>query len=78
MLGFPKEIGQDKDLNSKSELIYIKSSYGIGSCGLYYKHVTIVNDDSSVVSKWSFKLIDDRRVVIYNHKRFIVQATGAL
>ncbi len=25
----------------------------IGSCGLYYKHVTIVNDDSSVVSEQS-------------------------
>ncbi len=42
---------------------------------LYYKHVTVVNDDSSVISKWSFKLIDDPRVVIYNHHRFILQAT---
>ncbi len=44
--------------------------------GLYYKHVTIVNDDSSVVSKWSVKLIDDPRVIIYDHHRFIIQATG--
>ncbi len=44
-------------------------------CGLYYKHVSIVNDDSSVVSKWSFKLIDDPRVVIYSCHRFIIQAT---
>ncbi len=38
----------------------------IYNCGLYYKHVTIVNDDSSAVSKWSFKLIDDPRVIIYD------------
>ncbi len=38
--------------------------------GLYYKHVTIVNDDSSIVSKWSFKLINDARVIIYNPNMF--------
>ncbi len=42
--------------------------------GLYYKHVTIVNDDSSVISKWSFKLIDDPRVIINDHNMFIIQA----
>jgi len=42
---------------------------------LYYKHVTIVNDDSSVGSKWSFKLIDDPSIVIYDCHRFIIQAT---
>jgi hypothetical protein len=45
-----------------------------GSCGLYYKHVTIVNDDSSIINKWSFKLTDDARVIIYNQHRFIIQA----
>jgi hypothetical protein len=45
-------------------------------CGLYYKHVMIVNDDSSILSKWSFKLIDDPRVVIYDHYKFIIQATA--
>jgi len=44
--------------------------------GLYYEHMTIINDDSSVVSKWSFKLIDDPRVVIYERHRFIIQATA--
>ncbi len=44
---------------------------------LYYKHVTIVNDDSSIVSKQSFKFIDNPRVV-YDRLRFIVQATGVL
>ncbi len=28
-----------------------KKIYNIDTSGLYYKHVTIVNDDSSVVSK---------------------------
>ncbi len=29
---------------------------------MYYMHVTILNDDSSsIVNKWSFKLIDDAR-----------------
>jgi hypothetical protein len=37
----------------------------------------IINDDSSIVSKWSFKLIDDHKVVIYDRHRFIIQATGA-
>ncbi len=46
------------------------------SCGLYYKHVPIVNDDSSIVSKCIFKLIDDPRGIIYDHHRFIMQATG--
>jgi hypothetical protein len=44
-------------------------------CGLYFKHVTIINDNSSAVSKWSFKLIDDPRVIIYDHHRLIIQAT---
>ncbi len=44
--------------------------------GLHYKHVTIVNDDSSIISKWSFKLVDNPRVVIYDHHRFIIQATS--
>jgi hypothetical protein len=39
--------------------------------------VTIINDDSSVISKWSFKLIDDPRNIIYDHHKFIIQATGA-
>ena len=42
--------------------------------GLYYKHMMILNDDSSFVSKWSSKLIVAARVVIYNHNMFIIQA----
>jgi len=61
----------------KNESISSKKFKKIDFCGLYYKHVMIVNDDSSIVSKWSFKLIDNPIVVIYDHHRFIIQATGA-
>ncbi len=44
------------------------------SSGLYFNHVMIVNDDFSIFSKWSFKLIDDARVVIYVRDMFIIQA----
>ena len=38
--------------------------------------MTIVNDDSRVISNQSFKLSDDPRVVIYDRHRVIIQATG--
>ncbi len=44
--------------------------------GLYYKPMTIVNDDSRVVNKLETSLTDDARVVIYDRHMFIVQATG--
>ncbi len=43
------------------------------SCGLYYKHITVVNDNSSVVNNWSSKLTDDARAIIYDRNMFIVQ-----
>ncbi len=43
-------------------------------CGLYYKHMTIVNGESSIVIKCSFKLIDNTRGVIYDRHVFIIQA----
>ncbi len=49
--------------------------------GLYYKHITIVNDDSSIVSKslhTVVSLIDDARVIINDRNVFIIQATGFL
>jgi len=46
------------------------------SFGLYYKQVPIINDNSSIIYKLSFKLIDDARVIIYDRNRFIIQATG--
>jgi len=45
------------------------------TCGLYYKPITIVNDDSSIVNKLETSLTDDARVIIYDHHMFIVQAT---
>ncbi len=44
--------------------------------GLYYKHIMIINDDSSVVNKWRVSRSDDTRVVIYNRNMFIIQATA--
>ncbi len=38
--------------------------------------MTIVNDDSSAVSKLEASLTDDVRVVIYDRHMFIVEATG--
>ncbi len=43
--------------------------------GLYHKPMTVINDDSRVVSKLEASLTDDARVIIYNHHMFIVQAT---
>jgi hypothetical protein len=43
---------------------------------LYYKPMTIVIDDSRVVTKLETSLTDDARVTIYNHHMFIVQATA--
>ncbi len=36
----------------------------------------IVNDDSRVINKLEASLTDDARVVIYDRRMFIVQATG--
>jgi hypothetical protein len=44
------------------------------TCGLYYKHATIVNDDSGVISMWSSKLIDNARAVIYDRHMLNAQA----
>ncbi len=46
------------------------------NCCLYYKHITIINDNSSIVSKWGYKLIDYTRGIIYDHNIFIIQANG--
>ncbi len=53
-----------------------KKFYAIDSCGMYYKPIMIVNDNSSVANKLETSLIDDARVVIYDRHMFIVQATG--
>jgi len=38
--------------------------------------MTIVNDDSRVITKLETSLTDDARVVIHDHHMFIVHATG--
>jgi len=43
---------------------------------MYYKPITIVNDDSRVINKLEFSLTDDGRVINYDRHMFIVQATG--
>ncbi len=45
------------------------------TCGLYYKPMTIVNDNSRVIHKLETSLTDDARVIIYDCHMFIVQAT---
>ncbi len=42
---------------------------------LYYKSMTIVNDDARIVNKLDASLTDNARVVIYDRHMFIVQAT---
>jgi hypothetical protein len=44
--------------------------------GLYYKPMTIVNEDSRVVNKLETSLTDNGTVIIYDRHVFIVQATG--
>ncbi len=38
--------------------------------------MAIINDYSRVLNKLETSLTDDARVVIYDHRMFIVQATG--
>ncbi len=44
--------------------------------GLYNKHFTIINENSSIVNKWQVSLTDNTRVIIYDRNMFIIQATG--
>ena len=43
--------------------------------GLYYKPMTMVNYDIRFINKLETSLTDDARVVIYDCRMFIVQAT---
>ncbi len=53
-----------------------KKSHNIGTSGLNYKPITIINYDSSVVNKFGASLTDEARVFIYNRHMFIVQTTS--
>ncbi len=49
-----------------------------GRCGLYYKPMTLVNDDAKVINELEASLTDETRVIIYDRHMIIVQATGLL
>ena len=68
--GYPK-----RKAPKRHRLAYSYQMLDSVSSGLYYKHMTIVNDDSSIVSEQRFLLIDDARGVIYDCRMFIIQAT---
>ncbi len=61
-------------LQSAQPLILLHSiTIQVYTCGLNYKHVMIVNDDSSAVNKRRLSLTDDTRVIIYDRNMFIIQ-----
>jgi hypothetical protein len=60
--------------NSLGKTEYRTYLQTVTSC-LYYKPITIVNDDSRVINKLETSLTDDARVVNYDRHMFIVQAT---
>ncbi len=40
------------------------------TCGLYFKLIMNINDDSSVFNKFGASLTDDTRYIIYDHNMF--------
>jgi hypothetical protein len=48
---------------------------GAAHTSLYYKHITVMDDDSSIINKFGASLTDDA-IIIYNRNMFTVQATG--
>jgi hypothetical protein len=63
-----------KERNEKG----ISRSSKLGTCGLYYKPMMIVNNDARIVNKLDASLTDDAKVIIYDCHMFIVQATGVI
>jgi hypothetical protein len=59
-------------------ILKIEQGVSYNTHGLYYKHITIVNYNSSIINKFAASLTDDPRVVIYDRHMFIVQATSGL
>ncbi len=45
-------------------------------CGLYYKHIMIENDDSTIINKFEASLTDNVIVITYDRHMFIVKASG--
>ncbi len=48
--------------------------FGGFTSGLYYKPMTIINDNARVINMLEASLTDDARVIVYDHHMFIVQA----
>ena len=67
------EVKKENDFGQRADRL--KTYYNKAS-GLYYKHITSVNDDSSVVNQFEASLTGEARVVIYNRHMFKVQAKG--
>jgi hypothetical protein len=66
----------DSRLVCKLQTCFGRTNSLILPCGLYYKPMMILNDDSRVISKLETSLTDNARVVIYYRHMLIVQATG--
>ena len=62
------------DLANKKQIFQLTVFHPI--CGQYYKHITIINYDSSIVNKFVPSLTDNTRVIIYDHHMFVLQASG--
>ncbi len=67
---------QTHQLVTESEHYESVMFFSAVTCGLFYKHMMIVNDDYSIISEQNFQLIDDARGAIYDRRMFIIQATG--
>ncbi len=56
-------------------LNFAELDWAVKTSGLYYKHVTIINDASSGINKLKASLNDAARGVIYERHMFIAHAT---
>jgi hypothetical protein len=58
--------------------MYMKCKKSIRICGLYYKHIMIVEYNCSIINKLKASITDDARVIIYDCHTCIVQDTGCV
>jgi hypothetical protein len=64
-----------QQLSNKQKLQNMSKTH-FAICGLYYKHVTILNYYSSIINKFRGSHTDGTRVIIYDHHMFMGQATS--
>ncbi len=74
----PNASDTSSDDTTKSFCTWLRSSQLPEPVACYYKQITFVHDDSSVINKFEASLTDDTRVIIYDRHVFIVQDTGFL